>query len=295
MKEIIEKELSYKLVDIFFLVQRKLGRFGKERQYADVLENEFKKANINYKREYPITLEERESNFVDFNIEDKIFLDIKAKPFVEKADYYQMERYLRFSNLKLGIIVNFRQKYLQAKRVLNPEYNSQYLRPFVVLYRSKAFTMVEMLVALSLFVITLTIAGGSLVKGLRLQKEIGGIVSVNDNISQTIEQMAREIRTGHDFSSSSSDNLQFVNAYGEQVIYQLNNSVIEKKESGKTYPITADNVVVNNLKFILKGEKSGDGLPPRITIIIDVSPKVSHLKNLKSVYQTTISCRNIDT
>jgi len=50
-----------------------------------------------------------------------LLLDIKSKPFITKEDYYQMRRYLKLCNLELGLIVNFRNKFLAPKRILNPE------------------------------------------------------------------------------------------------------------------------------------------------------------------------------
>jgi len=52
-------------------------------------------------------------------IEDKVLVDLKTKPFIEKEDYYQMKRYLVASGKKLDLIINFRQKYLAPKRILN--------------------------------------------------------------------------------------------------------------------------------------------------------------------------------
>lgn len=50
--KIVDKDLSYKLTGIFFDVHNKLGRFLKEKQYADEVEKLLKKAGINYKREF---------------------------------------------------------------------------------------------------------------------------------------------------------------------------------------------------------------------------------------------------
>lgn len=52
-------------------------------------------------------------------VDDKVILDIKAKRIIIKEDYFQMKRYLAASGKKLGIIVNFHQKYISPKRVLN--------------------------------------------------------------------------------------------------------------------------------------------------------------------------------
>jgi len=129
--KIIEKELSYKLNGIFFKIHNILGRFAKEKQYADALENELKKADIKYRREVFLDVFGKKSNIPDFIIEDKILLEIKRKPTNTKEDYQQVKRYLESSNIKLGILVNFGLEYLKPKRILNSKFkidkdNSRY-------------------------------------------------------------------------------------------------------------------------------------------------------------------------
>ncbi len=58
-------------------------------------------------------------NKVDFYIDNKIFVEVKAKRVLGREEYYQMRRYLKAADKKLGIIVNFRDKYLHPKRILN--------------------------------------------------------------------------------------------------------------------------------------------------------------------------------
>ncbi|MFZ5364718.1 MAG: GxxExxY protein [Patescibacteria group bacterium] len=64
----------------------------------------------------------------DFIVGGKILLEFKTKDFIDKEDYYQAQRHLATLNLELGIIVNFRQKRLVPKRVLNSEYQSDNIR-----------------------------------------------------------------------------------------------------------------------------------------------------------------------
>lgn len=123
MTKIIEKDLSYRIVGILYKIHQELGRFCREKQYGDVLENKLKEEKIKFIREWPIELAGRKSNFVDFFIEDKILIDLKAKSFINKDDYYQMKRYLEISNKELGLLVNFRQPHLKPKRVLNSQYS----------------------------------------------------------------------------------------------------------------------------------------------------------------------------
>ncbi len=82
-----------------------------------------KENNINYSREKPLKPsfigEKEKRNIPDFSIEEKIIIDLKNKDFITKEDYFQMQRYLQSCNKKLGLIVNFRQKHLYPKRILN--------------------------------------------------------------------------------------------------------------------------------------------------------------------------------
>lgn len=124
MKEkIIFPELSYAICGLCFKAHNKLGRFRNEKQYADALEELFKKNEIKYEREkhLPPSFEGEKSsrNIVDFIIDDKVVLEIKAKRVVTRDDYIQIKRYLVSCNKKLGILVNFGQVNLVPKRILN--------------------------------------------------------------------------------------------------------------------------------------------------------------------------------
>lgn len=125
--KLIYPELSYKITGILFAVHNELGRFCNEKQYADAIERYFKKLKIRYEREkiLPPSFEEelRGRNKIDFLIEDKIILEIKAKRLLIKDDYYQTKRYLLALNKKLGLLVNFRDKYIKPRRILNSSAN----------------------------------------------------------------------------------------------------------------------------------------------------------------------------
>ncbi len=63
-------------------------------------------------------IDNRFTNVVDFVINKRLLVDLKAKSIVTKDDYYQMNRYLGAGEFKLGLIVNFRNKYLKPIRVI---------------------------------------------------------------------------------------------------------------------------------------------------------------------------------
>jgi len=121
---IIYPELSYKINGILFAVHNELGKFRNEKQYSDAIENYLKVFKINYEREKALQPsfegEIKGRNRIDFLIDDKIVLEIKTKRVLDREDYYQVKRYLITLNKKLAILVNFRQKRLNLKRILNP-------------------------------------------------------------------------------------------------------------------------------------------------------------------------------
>lgn len=123
ISKIIYPEISYKINGILFSAHNELGQFCNEKQYGDLIESYFKKFDLKYEREkilppsFENELEGR--NRTDFLVEDKILIEIKAKRFLTREDYYQVKRYLTALNKKLGILVNFRRKYITPKRILN--------------------------------------------------------------------------------------------------------------------------------------------------------------------------------
>jgi len=124
MEKIVEKELSYEICGLLFKVHNDLGRFCREKQYGDYLEKLLVEEHIVFEREKELPLKEIDNQFtniVDFVIKDRLLIDLKAKSIITKDDYYQMNRYLNASGVKLGLIVNFRNKYLKPIRVIRSD------------------------------------------------------------------------------------------------------------------------------------------------------------------------------
>ena len=116
--DLLYPELSYKITGICFAIHNELGQFGREKQYGDLLEKKLAEADLGFKRECQIGTS---GNIIDFIIENKIILELKAKRLVLADDYRQIQHYLQESRLKLGLLVNFRNKYLKPARVVRIE------------------------------------------------------------------------------------------------------------------------------------------------------------------------------
>ncbi len=112
---VIYPELSYTLTGMCFDTHNELGRYAKEKQYCDGFEKRLKETGLPYKREFSIG---DSGNTVDFLAAEKIILEFKAKRIITREDYYQIQRYLQAANLKLGLLVNFRDKYIKPVRVV---------------------------------------------------------------------------------------------------------------------------------------------------------------------------------
>jgi GxxExxY protein len=116
-KEFLYGNLTYKINGILYAVHRELGPYAREKQYGDLAETKFISEGVPYQREIRVG---ESGNILDFIAYGLIPLEFKAKPFLTKEDYYQIQRYLQILNLRLGLLVNFRTRRLIPKRILHP-------------------------------------------------------------------------------------------------------------------------------------------------------------------------------
>ncbi len=64
-------------------------------------------------------LQERVRRVPDLMVEDSIVVEIKAIVSVERVHRQQCLNYLRASNLRLGLLLNFGRAHLEVGRVVN--------------------------------------------------------------------------------------------------------------------------------------------------------------------------------
>lgn len=120
---VIYKEESYQIIGICMEIHNYLGHGFSEIVYKDALEIEFRKAGIFYEREkeYEVVYKEiifPHKFYADFVINEKIILEIKGKNQIAETDLAQAINYLKVSDNKLAIIVNFGESKLNYKRIV---------------------------------------------------------------------------------------------------------------------------------------------------------------------------------
>lgn len=152
-------------------------------------------------------------------------------------------------------------------------------------------TIIELLLALSIFSIFITIAIGGFIQALGNQKLTLLLMEGNDTVSLAIEQISREVRTGTDFSvSSDGRTLSFKNARKNSILFTLDDieGRIRRVENGSEGFITSKNPNVRVSRFNI--QKTGVN-PERITISLRVAISYKSIGDITTDIQTTIAPR----
>jgi len=114
--------LSYKIVGVLFRIHSALGSGYQEKYYQKAIATELKKQNISFKEQVCVPLmysgESIGRYFIDFVINEKIILEIKAAQKFYARDIRQVLAYLKQSDIQLGIVANFGKEKLEYKRIL---------------------------------------------------------------------------------------------------------------------------------------------------------------------------------
>jgi GxxExxY protein len=123
MPEYLYENESYKIIGILYEVHKNLGKGFSEIVYKDALEYEFHKNNIPFEREkeYKVNYKEtilKHKFYANFVVFDKIILEIKSTDSFVNNHYAQCLNYLKVSNNKLALLVNFNQTSVEYKRII---------------------------------------------------------------------------------------------------------------------------------------------------------------------------------
>lgn len=123
MSELIYKDESYKIVGKCFEVYNNLGPGFLEIVYKDALEREFRLAGIPFQREKQYLINYKgytlpHKFYADFVVYDKIILEIKAVSGIPEEFIAQALNYLKVSQNRLALVVNFGELKLNTRRIV---------------------------------------------------------------------------------------------------------------------------------------------------------------------------------
>jgi len=121
-----ENELSRTIVDLCFKIHKNLGPGLFESVYEEVLCIELNRSNLQYSRQKPIGISYEgiplNIGFIaDIIVEDKVIIEIKSVETIKSVHHKQLLTYLKLTNLKLGLLINFNTSLLKdgVKRIVN--------------------------------------------------------------------------------------------------------------------------------------------------------------------------------
>ena len=168
----------------------------------------------------------------------------------------------------------------------------------------KAFTLVEMMVAVSIFAIVMMIGVGALLSLVETNRRAQAINSVMNNVNAAVETMSRAVRVGTNYHCRTStsyvppttySNTQdcalgngvvfaFESSEGDdtlatdQIVYRLNDTTLERSksggENGTWVAVTAPEVNIEAFEVYVLGSTAGDSVQPRMLMTIRGSAQV---------------------
>jgi GxxExxY protein len=108
------KELTERIIKIFYKVYGKLGYGFLEKVYENAMMIEFNKEGITAIYQAPIkVLYEGEvvgEYYADILVENKIIIELKASSILVGENEAQLLNYLKASNIEVGLLINFGPK-----------------------------------------------------------------------------------------------------------------------------------------------------------------------------------------
>lgn len=120
--------LTYRIIGCAMEVHKILGNGFQEVVYQRAMAVEMEKQTIGFGREVEMPIFYKSVNVgmrrVDFLIDNKILVELKAVIELEEVHLAQALNYLEAFNLEIGLLINFGSRSLQYKRLLNKKYDS---------------------------------------------------------------------------------------------------------------------------------------------------------------------------
>jgi prepilin-type N-terminal cleavage/methylation domain-containing protein len=173
----------------------------------------------------------------------------------------------------------------------------------------KGFTLIEMMVAVSIFIVVLTVSAGALLSIINANRKSQTLRTVMDNLNFAIEEMVRDIRRGTEYScglsgpdncSTGSPSFVFKFVDGTKYVYEKNGDnelVALKLDADNTRldetVLTTPEIKIDNLTFYVEGVGVNQ-IQPRV--IISLSGHTEYKRKDRSNFsiQTSVTQRVLE-
>lgn len=172
---------------------------------------------------------------------------------------------------------------------------------------NKGFTLVEMLVAVGVFVLVTALSLGAILSIFDANRKAKTSKTVVDNLNLSIENMARTIRYGSNYycgeslvSTEENDCLNGSTAVSvtfenSRIIYRLNGTTLQRVEGGQVNNITSPDTKIEHLRFYVDGANEFPNTKQPYIVVV-IKGYVGEKANTKTEFsiETMMSQRKID-
>lgn len=123
-KKFLEKDLSYRLMGCFYKIRNLYGSGHRENFYDKVFNEVLNLENIKFIDKPKVNLYSIQTGKIisyiipDKLVENKIIVEIKAKPFITSDDFGQVFEYLKITDYEILYLVNFAGGEFNPKRFI---------------------------------------------------------------------------------------------------------------------------------------------------------------------------------
>ena len=116
-------DLSHRIIGVAIDIHKKLGPGFQEKIYEEAFLKEFEKAGIGFEKQKVVRVDYNGVNLgnqrIDLLVDDEVILEIKACAKIIPIYRDQLISYLKTTDKRLGLILNFGRSKLEIKRVVN--------------------------------------------------------------------------------------------------------------------------------------------------------------------------------
>lgn len=121
-----ENQISYRIIGAALEIHKSIGPGLLESAYESALAFELKEAGLEVKSQLALPFDYKSTHLdvgyrIDLMVENKVIVEIKSVENLLPVHHAQLLTYLRLSNLKLGLLINFNNNKLNEgiHRVVN--------------------------------------------------------------------------------------------------------------------------------------------------------------------------------
>ena len=119
---LLYEELTYKIIGCAMEVHKELGGGFLEKVYENALMVSLIEKDINVKQQYPIKVNYKGrvvgDYMADILVEEKVILELKTVDKLSNIHRAQALNYLKSTNLRLAILLNFKNPKLEYERLI---------------------------------------------------------------------------------------------------------------------------------------------------------------------------------